>query len=289
MPNITGIAALDNLLQASTLKQYVEAESKLLCDIERHNDLQHKLTMRGLKRAERSELEDVAWGQEVVKIREQYANAKEEWKRGYSNDWVTSTYAMLAMAEQLMYLLCAWNLRDRLIVRPISDFLVDNINGYLDQYLMESPPEKALPKLQNHVEIGEDGKLSFDSLKDMTRSDGHLMFGKIDDPRLTNEQKQSIERQINTLQLALETNLRAGVNTWLNQVGYELKRETNAEGQEVEIPGVYVNKQNHVTLLTQERLKQLLTNPEHPEQTLDAFLKGTFELNFHVKSPGMGA
>jgi hypothetical protein len=288
MPNNTGNTALQNLLQANTLKQYIQAECNLLLDIEKHNELAHKVTMRGLKRNERTELEDAAWAKEAAEIRDQYAKAKEEWKRGYSNDWVTSTYAILAMAEQLMYLLCAWNLRDRLIVRPISDFLVDNVGAYLDHYLTESPPEKALPKLQNYLEIGDDGKLSFDSLSQMTRSDGKPMFGKIDDPRLTNEQKQSIERQTNTLKLALEGNFREGVKTWLNQVGYELKRERNDAGQEVEVPDVYVNKLDHNTPLTKERLKQLLTHPDHQPQSLDAFLKGRFEMDFHAQSPGMG-
>jgi len=241
------------------------------------NTLAHSMQIRSLEKAASYELGSARANEEAEKLEKLVANAREEWKRGYNNDWMSSTYSMLIMIEQVTAYLEACNFRGMAVD------LLDNTFGIsqafykaLDEYTYKNPPEKALPKLQYHVDV-VDGKLNFDSLKDMTRSDGKPMFPTLDDPNLAAGENLTAQQAIDALRGELELRLETGLTVWLAERGYEAQAPQTPPGANSKI---FVKNDGSNEKLTQEKFDELRISADHPERSLDAFLKGEFQMDF---------
>lgn len=241
-------------------------------------DLTHKMNMRGLNRTAGYELQDARAHAQAQRLKEFVNQAKSEWNRGYNNDWISSTYSMIALCEEIGLLYKEWNPIGH-ILREFDPVFDELINKRIDAYLYNNPPQKVLPKLRYHAEMDTNGKLDFSSLKDMKRSDGGQMFAPIESvPQSEEEQAMNAREQmkLNALKTKLEKNLKDGVTAWLDGIGYEPERKANNAGVLVET-GVFLDKRDHMTKLTAEKFKEYRDNQEHPERSFNAFLTGTFE------------
>lgn len=274
-------------LKFENLKQYNELIQKLSAASKRLEELENRMQRRGFKRQERDQIEGSNASREASVSREQYKNAIEEWKRGYSQDWLTSMYAILAIAEQIMILLNAWNLHGQLF-RLASDPLLEMLSHRLDQLLIENPPEEMLPKLKQHISVDSDGKLAFESLDEIILSNGEPVFRDLtnikvnENPEMDQAFRAFVQDQLNAQKQSFEDKLREGVESWLNQMGYEPELNENTG----EKTGVYHNRQDHSIKLTNEMLQEMMNNENHPEQTLSASLQGKFGMEFeHIVDP----
>lgn len=264
----------------------------------KHADLTHRMTARAHKGRASYEQQSARAVDAAAKLREIVASSKAEWGRGYNNDWISSTYAMLAICNQLAEYIEACNVAGAAL-GTIDSFLGRQLGleekgypkdtgasellyGAFDAYTYEDPPKKALPKLQYHAEF-KDGKLKVDSLKDMRRANGKPLFPTLDD------QNEDIQRGIDTLRRDLEARLQAGVIVWLDSRGYKPEEKLTEDGSRV-YTGVYLDKDapgDPSRNLTEEKFNELKISAGQPELSFDAFLKGQFGVDFqHVASPG---
>lgn len=286
-----------------SLKEDIERTLRLLAEEERMNAIQHNMKKRGLQIQARESLADQRATEELAKLTEHTARLKEEWGRGYNNDWISSMYAILAICEHMYAVIKAWDPLGRGAQRYIFDSISEIISQKIDQNNIKID-KKALPALRYHVSLDKEGKLDLGSLQTMRRSDGQEMFPNLDDQaallahfpdeKQREAARHHIQEQIQVLRTTLETTYKAGVIDWLDRVGYEREVAKDANG-EVKLDannhpiytGAYVDKRDHTTKLDKERLEQLIDNKDHPEQSLNAYLTGKFEMPFEYSlNPG---
>lgn len=271
--------------------------AKLVALHAKQADLAHLMKTRALRNAASYELGSAKASEKAAKVREIVASAKSEWGRGYNNDWISSTYAMLAICDQLAEYVEACNLTG-MAVGAIDEFLglgialatgmekdkiasaSELVYRKFDEYTYKNPPEALLPKLKPHVEF-VDGKLTIDSFKDMCRPNGKPLF-----PTLKNDpykpESAIIQAQIDAIRDRVELQVKAGVVLWLEQHGYVPQEEVNAKGKMVPT-GVYLDRdhpENPSLRLTKEKFDEIKNGGDHPERSLDSFLENKFEVPF---------
>lgn len=250
------------LNEINTLKEYCEYLRAERLASDKQEALALAMQLRLMSRRERKDADELIEDREWKKLYETVEQLKQEWNRGYNNDWITSTYAMWAIIQQLTTAMHASKPVSSLI-GLLADPLSDVAANYLHQWTYMEPPEKALPRLMCHAEFTNDHKLDVSSLAKMTRSDGQPMFPKQASPDAQNVQ--------NELQKKLENQLRLGVMAWLRDLGYKPSTTT---------PGVFVDKDN--IQLTKSVFERLCDNKEQPSQSFQACLKREFNLDFEV-------
>lgn len=154
------------------------------------------------------------------------------------------------------------------MVRASHEGLKDlSIAGVIDKIKtakgapMPSIREVKLPDLQHNIKFNDKNVLDidFDSLR---RSDGKLF----DDAYFEDKNMPPGAHQ-NILRSALKN----GVHVWLEQLGYEAKKD-----------GTFVSKKDKTTILTQTQFETLRRDPTNG---LDAFLSGRFEMNIEYAPP----
>ena len=268
---------------------------------EKQAALAHKMKMHVMTRQGKYESEDNLANKQAANVLESMKSTKADWNRGYNESWISSVYAILAIAEEMAKMIRDWNPVGQLLREFESNGsifpVIDLVHESIDKLLYENPPNKALPKLRYHAEIDADGKLKFDSLKDMKRSDGQPMFSNTPDPRRTEQDNADIQANVARIQGRLERELHIGVIVWLDALGYEREPQVdpntqtqvvNENGQPV-FTGRFRDKNDHDVILTSERFKELRDNVNDEDRSLDAMLKGKFDMDFqHYNSPRPG-
>lgn len=279
-------------IQKSVIEELREA-AKLVALHTKQADLAHLMKKRALKNEASYELGSAKASEKAAKVREIVASAKSEWGRGYNNDWISSTYAMLAICDALAEYLDACNLSG-VAAGAIDEFLglaiafatgekdkvasaSELVYRKFDEYAYKNPPEALLPKLKPHVKFADD-KLTIDSFKDMRRSNGKPLFPTLNNDQLKPENVM-IQAQIDAIRERVEVQVKAEVEVWLGLHGYVPQEETNAKGERV-ATGVYLDRDDPTRHLTKEKFDEIKNGGDHPEQSLDSFLENKFEAPF---------
>ncbi len=244
----------------------------------------------------------VSYQKKYAKSTKEFANLKQlaegfeqERRRGYSNnDWIQAMNAIWMLAEQIGICLASLNLPgqafdavDGLLGSLLGEQqgLTGAIAKAIDSATYREPPQEALPKLLHRVALDKDGKLAFDSLSDVRRSNGEPLFPTVENP--------AIQADLDTLRRALEKHYHEGIIAWLDSHGYEQEKvqgpRNQGEPQAVVYSGRIVDKDDPARVLTTQIFEELKVSEDHPERGLDAFLKGKFDdVDFqHTVSPSL--
>lgn len=247
--------------EEKTLKEHIQAEREKSALRDKEERLMLAMQTRVLNRNAKYEDTTAAADKQWNKLFSTVENLKGEWGRGYNNDWVTSTYAMLLILEEFHYALHASKPLSRLlgvVLDPLSDIAVN----FFNERTYSLPPKKALPKLLFHTEFTDDNQLTVASLAEMRRTDGQPMFPKQIDPKLQESQ--------DNLQARLEEQLQNCVKRWLGDLGYESKGD-----------GRFTDKVTKKEL-TKDLFERLRDNKDEPSQSFAAVLKGKFDMDFEL-------
>jgi hypothetical protein len=212
-----------------------------------------RLEKQGYKEHQQ-QLADAAW-KEVVDRSEKLI---ENGQQGFDN-WLSAACSLVAVAHKL---------REAIHASDPLGMLVD-LGGNLYELIPKGddplPTLDELPRLQYYADI-KDGKLEFESLSDVKRSDGDPLF-----PIITPNTPDDKRADIETVTRQLENSFKEGVVLWLNQNGYKANRDE---------PGVFVDMNDESIRLDKAEFDRLRA---HPHRGLDAFLHNKFDLDFEPK------
>jgi hypothetical protein len=250
----------DNIKQINdrmTLEEFIRAERANRDKLEYLKlAMESRQLVRGARKETRASAGDKAWDQLFKTV----DGLRQEWGRGYNQDWITSTYAILTILEELQVALRESKPLYALLevaLDPLCDIAVQ----YYNNHTYSSSPEKALPKLLINAEFTDDNELTMDKLGDMKRTDGQPMFPPQADP--------TVQQVQNILKTKLEHQLKFGVMGWLGDLGYEPDGDNR-----------FRDKANK-TPLTKEMFENLRDSKD-PKKSFESFLKNEFHMDFQL-------
>jgi hypothetical protein len=283
----------EQVLPERLLKYLNDAEENRKAE-EKEEFLARNMSNRAAKSQVYHQKENVTSTKEFASLKELAEGFKAEWRRGYStNDWIASMNAIYVLLEQIAVCLASLNLLGQGFdaVDGLLGTLVGEQQGLtaalakaIDSATYQEPPADFLPKLQHRVALNNDGKLVFDSLSDVCRSNGEPLFTKVENP--------TIQAKLDILQKGLDDHFQAGIIAWLDIHGYEPQKvqgpRNSGEPEAVVYTGKFVDKDDPERVLTTEVFEELKVSEDHPERGLDALLKGKFNVDFqHTVSPSL--